>query len=58
MEARCSWWARVNRGVSEESVVGALVIKCINYLEKETEGRSVQSAAITLVFVADSEQSL
>ena len=35
----------------EESVVGAGVIKCINCLEKETEGELVQSAAANLVFV-------
>ena len=44
-------WGEVNRGVPEESVVGAGVIKCINCLEKETEGELVQSAAATLVFV-------
>lgn len=46
------WWAPVNRGVSEESVVGAAVIKCINCWEKEMEGQRVQSAGVTLVFVS------
>lgn len=51
METHCLEWGEVNRGVPEESVVGAGVIKCINCLEKEMEGELVQSAAATLVFV-------
>ena len=51
VETHCLEWGEVNRGVPEESVVGAGVIKCINCLEKEMEGELVQSAAATLVFV-------
>lgn len=38
--------------MSEDSVVGAIVIKCINCLEKGMEGLLVPSAAVTLVLVA------
>lgn len=51
METHCLEREEVNRGVSEESVIGAGVIKSINCLEKEMEGELVQSAAATLVFV-------
>lgn len=51
MESCCSWWGGVNRGVSEEPAVGAVVIKCINCLGKEVEGLLVLWAALTLVFV-------
>lgn len=40
------------RGVSEDSVVGAIVIKYINCLEKGMECLLVPSAAVTLVLVA------
>lgn len=51
MEGCRLWWGWVNRGVFEESVIGVVVIKCINCLEKEMEGPLVLSAAVTLVFV-------
>lgn len=52
VETCCSWWGRVYRGVSEDSVVGAIVIKYINCLEKGMECLLVPSAAVTLVLVA------
>jgi hypothetical protein len=46
VETHCSWRGEVNRGVSEDSVMGAGVIKYINCLEKEMKGELVQLAAL------------
>lgn len=42
--------------MSEESVIGAGVIKCINCLEKEMEGELVKSAALPWLLSLDSTQ--